>query len=137
MARQAAIDEAVDVTIDGEETASSWKTKRSSMDDTIESPNRAREGEPAGGPRQPAPPTVEPGVPPGPHGENIVNELDAAYEAIPEAEREAWYEWADQALEAAGMPEWMRITPTVKEMALRLWVGSTMPAFASGVRGVR
>ncbi|WP_143301775.1 hypothetical protein [Candidatus Entotheonella palauensis] len=57
---------------------------------------------------------------------------DVAYEAIPEAERGVWYESADRALEAAGMPEWMRITPTVKEAALRLWIGSTIPALASG-----
>ncbi len=65
-------------------------------------------------------------------GAAIINELDVAYEAIPEGERQTWYERADRALEAAGMPEWMRITPTVKEMALRLWVGETIPAFASG-----
>ncbi len=29
------------------------------------------------------------------------------------------------------MPEWMRIVPTVKEMALRLWVCSTIPALDS------
>ncbi len=64
--------------------------------------------------------------------EEVVNELDVAYEAIPEGERGAWYERADQALEIAGMPEWMRISPTVKEMALRLWIGSTIPPLASG-----
>lgn len=62
----------------------------------------------------------------------VVNELDAAYEAIPEAERESWYERADRELEAAGMPGWMRITTVVKEVALKLWVGSTIPARASG-----
>ncbi len=49
----------------------------------------------------------------------VVNELDAAYEAIPEAERGAWCERADRALEAAGMPEWMRITPTDGEATAR------------------
>ncbi len=60
------------------------------------------------------------------------DDLDAAYAAIPEAEREAWYERADRALEAAGMPDWVRIAPTVKEMALRLWVGATIPGVATG-----
>ncbi len=69
---------------------------------------------------------------PAPCGAEIVNELDAAYAESPEAERQAWYQRADQALEAAGMPEWMRITPTVKEMALRLWAGGTIPGLASG-----
>ncbi|PON11334.1 hypothetical protein C2W62_45390 [Candidatus Entotheonella serta] len=65
-------------------------------------------------------------------GEKPVNELDAAYEAIPETERGAWYEQADRALEAAGMPGRMRIAPTVKEAALRMWVGSTIPGLAPG-----
>ncbi len=65
--------------------------------------------------------------------EQVVNELDAAYEAIPESERQTWYKRANRALEKAGMPEWMRITPTVKEMTLRLWVGSTVPGLASGL----
>jgi hypothetical protein len=76
--------------------------------------------------------TTDPEVAPGHPEAKPVNELDAAYEAIPEAERQTWYERADQALEAAGMPEWMRITPTVKEMALRLWVGATIPGVATG-----
>jgi hypothetical protein len=62
----------------------------------------------------------------------VVNDLDAAYAEIPEAERYTWYERAERALAAAGMPEWMRITPTVKEMALRIWVGSTIPGVATG-----
>jgi hypothetical protein len=62
----------------------------------------------------------------------VVNDLDVAYAEIPEAERTTWYERADRALEAAGMPEWMRITPTVKEMALRMWVGTTIPGTATG-----
>jgi hypothetical protein len=61
-----------------------------------------------------------------------VNDLDAAYAEIPVAERDAWYERADRALEAAGMPDWMRIAPTVKEAALRLWVGTTIPGVAEG-----
>ncbi|ETX03706.1 MAG: hypothetical protein ETSY1_46395 (plasmid) [Candidatus Entotheonella factor] len=65
-------------------------------------------------------------------GKEAVNELDVAYETIPEGERQTWYERADRTLEAAGMPEWMRITPTVKEMALRLWVGETIPGLATG-----
>jgi hypothetical protein len=55
-----------------------------------------------------------------------------AYAEIPEVEREWWCERADRALEAAGMPEWMRIAPTVKEMALRLWVGTTISGVATG-----
>ncbi len=105
-----------------------------------ELPKRACEGEPDEEARQPAPSTAEPVVPACHHGTEaepveaaaVVNELDVAYEAIPEAERESWYEKADQALENAGMPEWMRITPTVKEMALRLWVATTIPGWATG-----
>jgi hypothetical protein len=66
------------------------------------------------------------------HEEKPINELDVAYEAIPKAERETWYERADRVLEATGMPEWMRIAPTVKEMALRLWVGTMIPGVANG-----
>jgi hypothetical protein len=53
----------------------------------------------------------------------VVNDLDVAYVQIPEAEREWWCERADRALEAAGMPDWMRITPTVKAAAVRMWCG--------------
>ena len=60
------------------------------------------------------------------HGE-AVNDLDAAYEAIPEGERETWYERAER-----GVPEWMRITAVVREMALTLWVGETIPVLAPG-----
>ena len=60
----------------------------------------------------------------------VVNDLDVAYADIPEAERDTWYERADRALAAAGMPEWMRITPTVKAAAVRMWRDE-------GVSGVR
>jgi len=56
-----------------------------------------------------------------PEAQPVVNDLDTAYAEIPEAERDTWYERADRALEAAGMPEWMRITPTVKAAAVRMW----------------
>ena len=52
----------------------------------------------------------------------VVNDLDVAYADIPEAERDTWYERADRALAAAGMPEWMRIAPTVKAAAVRMWL---------------
>ncbi|ETW93839.1 MAG: hypothetical protein ETSY1_37460 [Candidatus Entotheonella factor] len=97
-----------------------------------ELPNRACEGEPEGGTRQPALEAAEAVVPACHHGEQAINELDAAYEAIPEAERETWLERAEQALADLGMPEWMRIVPTVKEMALTLWVGQTIPGLAPG-----
>ena len=73
------------------------------------------------------PPALEDHKPTEPH---VVNDLDAAYADIPEAERDTWYERADQALAAAGMPEWMRITPTVKAEAVRMWLDEG----ASGVR---
>ena len=57
-----------------------------------------------------------------------MNELEVAYEAIPESLRETWYKRADRALEAAGMPSWLRIMPTVRETAVRLWVGETVIA---------
>jgi len=43
-----------------------------------------------------------------------INGLDAAYSAIPEAERRTRAERDDRVLAAAGMPGWLRITPTVK-----------------------
>lgn len=82
--------------------------------------------ETAPGPARPSSPKVTVTV------ASDANDLDAAYAAIPEAERAAWYERADVVLANAGMPEWMRITPTVKEMAVRLWVGATVPWAAMG-----
>ncbi|WP_218673687.1 hypothetical protein, partial [Candidatus Entotheonella palauensis] len=132
MASQAATEEAESVAIDGAKSAPSWISTRSSIDYSNEIPKRACEGEPDEEARQPAPDSALPGATDYHFGEKLVNELDAAYAEIPEAERQTWYQRADQALEAAGMPEWMRITPTVKEMALRMWVATTIPAFASG-----
>jgi hypothetical protein len=60
-----------------------------------------------------------------PEKQPVVNDLDVAYAEIPEAERETWYERADRALEAAGMPDWMRIAPMVKEIAVQMWVRAT------------
>lgn len=63
----------------------------------------------------------------------VVNELDVAYKAIPEAERESWLERAQRALSDEGVAEYMQILPTVMERALTLWVGATIPvAVASG-----
>jgi hypothetical protein len=94
--------------------------------------NRACAREPDAGARTPALEVTHPMVLLCHHEKQPVNEIDVAYEAIPEAERQTWYERADQALEAAGMPEWMHITPTVKEMAFRMWMGSTIPGVATG-----
>jgi hypothetical protein len=62
----------------------------------------------------------------------VVNDLDVAYADIPEAERYTWYERADRALAATGMPEWMRIAPTVKAAAVRMWCGLEPVTIASG-----
>ena len=78
--------------------------------------NRACVREPDAGAR---PPVLENHNPEEPH---VVNDLDMAYADIPEAERDTWYERADRALAAAGMPEWLRITPTVKAAAVRMWL---------------
>jgi hypothetical protein len=118
--------------IDDAETSPSWLTKDSSNRTPKKTLNRACVREPDVGARTPALEATDPVVSPCHHEAKPVNELDVAYEAIPEAERQTWYERADQALEAAGMPEWMRIMPTVKEMAFRLWVGSTIPGVATG-----
>jgi hypothetical protein len=75
--------------------------------------------EPEGGARPHALENHKPAEPP------VVNDLDVAYAEIPEAERDTWYKRADRALAAAGMPEWMRITPTVKAAAVRMWLGET------------
>jgi hypothetical protein len=132
MAPEAILDETQTGIIDNEEASRSWITKKSSTQDTNQLLKRACVREPGAGARTHALETTNPGVPQGHHGEKPIHELDVAYAEIPEAERATWYERADQALEAAGMPEWMRITPTVKEMALRLWVGTTIPELANG-----
>ena len=129
---EATIDETQTDSIDGAEISPSWITKVSATESSNEILNRAYVREPDAGARTPALEVTHPVVSWGHHEKKPVNDLDVAYEAIPEAERQTWYERADQALEATGMPEWMRITPTVKEMALRMWVGSTIPGVATG-----
>jgi hypothetical protein len=122
MATEATIDETpIDILdgtspdpIDDVETSPSWLTKDSSTRTSKETLNRACVREPDAGARSHALEDHQPTEP------RVVNDLDVAYADIPEAERDTWYERANQALTAAGMPEWMRITPTVKEMALRL-----------------
>jgi hypothetical protein len=118
--------------IDDAETSPPWLTKDSPTRTSKETLNRACVREPDAGARTPVLEVTNPVVSWGHHEKKPVNDLDVAYEAIPEAERQTWYERADQVLEATGMPEWMRITPTVKEMALRMWVGSTIPGVATG-----
>jgi hypothetical protein len=132
MTPEAPIDDTQTDTIDDAKTAPSWITKDSSTKDATKILNRACVREPDAGARTHALETPEPVVSPCHREEKPVNELDVAYEAIPEAERHTWYERADRALEAAGLPQWMRITPTVKEMALRLWVGTTIPGVQTG-----
>ncbi len=106
-------------TIEDEAAVPSWIAKNSSMDDTKKILKRGCTSEPDEGARS------------HPLGSGkaaeAVNELDLAYEQIPEAERRTWYESAEQALAAAGMPGWLRIVPTVKEMALRMWVDAAAP----------
>lgn len=120
------IDDAPTDTIDDEEVSSSWLTKDSPHRTSKEIPNRACVGEPDAGARPPALEDHKPAEP------RVVNDLDAAYADIPEAERDTWYERADRALEAAGMPEWMRITPTVKAEAVRMWCGELALTPATG-----
>lgn len=95
-------------------------------------PKSACESEPSGEARQRLLETPETEVTSSHLGESVVNELDVAYEAIPEPERETWLEKARRALTAEGWPEFALIKPTLMEHALRLWVGSTVPGFASG-----
>jgi hypothetical protein len=120
--------------IDDAETSPSWLTKDSPTKASKKILNRACAGEPEGEARTPALEYHKPTEP------CVVDDLDASYAEIPEAERETWYERADQALAAAGMPDWMRIAPTVKAAAVRMWLGETMsggvltliPAMAPG-----
>ena len=127
-----AVEGTADAVIDDEASSSSWKTMRSSKDYSKKrSPKRAGEGEPSGEARMPALEDEEPVVTDC-HHEKIVNDLDAAYEAIPETERETWLAKARRALADEGVAEYMQILPTVMERALRLWVGSTIPALAPG-----
>jgi hypothetical protein len=117
------IDNAPTDTIDDAEASPSWLTKDSPTKPSNKILNRAGVREPDAGARIPALEVTKPVVSPCHHETKPVNELDVAYTAIPEAERQTWYERADQALAAAGMPEWMRITPTVKATAVRIWLG--------------
>ncbi len=123
-----AIDGSAAAAIDGGDFVPCLEAERSPERST----KRTCPGEPAGGARQPALETAEPEVPACHHGKQSVNELDVAYAEIPEAERGDWYERAERALAETGMPEWMRIVPTVREMALRLWVDKMIPGAASG-----
>ncbi len=87
---------AADAVIDGEASSSSWKTMGSSMGSTKKrAPKRGCAREPSGGARTHPLEDAEPEVTRCHLGEKPVNELDAAYEAIPETERGAWYERAD------------------------------------------
>jgi hypothetical protein len=108
MVPQAPIDETQTGLIDDAKTAPTWITKDSSIKNANKILNHACVRELDAGARTHALETPEPVVSPCHHEEKPVNELDAAYEAIPAAERQTWYERADRALEAAGMPEWMR-----------------------------
>ncbi len=123
-----AIDGSAAAAIDGGDFVPCLEAERSPERST----KRTCPGEPAGGARPPALETTNSVVSADHHGEKPVNELDAAYAEIPEAERETWYERAERALAETGMPEWMRIVPTVKEAAWRLWAGTSLPGLAPG-----
>jgi hypothetical protein len=112
--------------IDDAETSPSWLTKDSPTRTSKKTLNRVCVREPDAGARPPALEDHQPVEP------LVVNDLDVAYADIPEAERDAWYERADRALAAAGMPEWMRIAPTVKAAAVRMWWGLEPVTIASG-----
>jgi hypothetical protein len=126
MVPEAIIEETQTDIIDDETSSSSWITKTSSTQNSKELLNRACACEPDAEARPPALEDHQRAEP------RVVNDLDVAYADIPEAERDPWYDRADRALAAAGMPEWMRITPTVKEMAVRMWLGATIPGVATG-----
>jgi len=117
-----------EVAMDGQQTTAIEGTETAAIDGinvvpslTERSPDkntkRACACEPEGGARPHALENSKLTAPP------VVNDLDVAYAEIPEAEREWWCERADRALAAAGMPDWMRITPTVKSAASRMWSG--------------
>ena len=112
--------------IDDAETSPSWLTKDSPTKTSKEILNRACVRKPAGEAR----PHALEGH--NPTESRVVNDLDVAYAGIPEAERNTWYERAERALAAAGMPEWMHITPTVKAAAVRMWWGLEPVTIASG-----
>jgi hypothetical protein len=126
-----------EVAMDGQQTTAIEGTETAAIDGinvvpslTERSPNintkRACVREPEAEAR---PPALKDHKPAEPH---VVNDLDVAYADIPEAERDTWYERADRALAAAGMPEWMRITPTVKAAAVRMWCELESAAVALG-----
>ena len=57
-----------------------------------------------------------------------MNEVEVAYSAIPEAEREGWYKRAARAMAESGVPIWLRIKPMIQEAAVRMWLGETVAA---------
>jgi hypothetical protein len=126
MVPEVTIDDTPTSTIDDAEASSTWITKNSSTKDSNKILNRACASEPEGATRTH---TLEDHKSADPR---VVNDLDVAYAEIPEAERDTWYERADRALAAAGMPDWMRIAPTVKAAAVRMWCGLEPVTMASG-----
>jgi hypothetical protein len=134
MVPEAPIDDTPTDTIDDPKVSPSWLTKDSPTKTSKKILNRACTCELEREARTHALEDHKPAEPP------VVNDLDAAYAEIPEAERDAWYERADRELAAAGMPDWMRIAPTVKAAAVRMWLGeitsggvlTLVPAMAPG-----
>jgi hypothetical protein len=113
-------------TCTGRKVSPSWLTKDSPTKTSKKILNRACTCELEREARTHALEDHKPAEPP------VVNDLDAAYAEIPEAERDAWYERADQALAAAGMPDWMRIAPMVKAAAVQMWLAELVPMQATG-----
>ena len=52
-----------------------------------------------------------------------VSELDVAYEAIPAAVRPDLEAAAHEQLSAAGVPGFLHIVPTIRDVMVRLWLG--------------
>lgn len=121
MASGGAADEPPAAAIDGAEPAPSWITRRSSKRSSERSPKSACVREPNKGAR-PHPLAAAPAQRP------AVNELDAAYQQIPEGVRPKLEAAAHERLSAEGVPGFLRIVPTIRDVMVRLWLGELAAA---------
>ncbi|PON17872.1 hypothetical protein C2W62_10965 [Candidatus Entotheonella serta] len=128
MGAVASMDEQASAPIDGVDFVPYLESGRS----TERAAKRACEGEPNKETRSHALETASLVVSRCYHGEQPVNELDAAYEAIPEAERPQLEAQAQERLIADGVPGFMRIVPPIRDVMVRLWRGELVPVAASG-----
>ncbi len=133
----AATEGAADAVIDGAEAAPSWIAKRSPKRSSIESPKRGCAREPDGGARAHPLETGDPEVTSCHLGVKQAaaaaagtampatatgwDDVDVAFELIPQTERLSWLERSRQMLRDQGTPWLETCVPVVRSLAFRLW----------------